>query len=47
MFTSNIKKAHQHLQERGVAAGPIQGDSPKFFEIRDAEGNTIEISEEP
>ncbi|MDP9266794.1 MAG: hypothetical protein M3P27_00535 [Acidobacteriota bacterium] len=47
IFTGNIKKAYQGLLERGVVAGPIQGDDPKFFELRDGEGNTVEVSEEP
>jgi hypothetical protein len=47
IFTTNIKKAQQWFVQRGVVAGPLQGDSPKFFELRDSEGNTIEISEEP
>lgn len=47
IFSDNINKAHQKLTERGIAVGPVQGDAPKFFEIRDPEGNTIEVSEEP
>ncbi len=47
IFAGNINKAHAHLEQHGVLAGPIQGDSPKYFEIRDCEGNVIEISEEP
>ena len=47
IFTGNIKKAHAHFEQRGVVPGPIQGDSPKYFEIRDCEGHLIEISEEP
>lgn len=47
IFTPNIQRAHAHLEKRGIAAGPIQGDSPKYFEIRDCENNLIEISEEP
>jgi hypothetical protein len=48
IFSDKLKKAHEHLSNRGVLAGPIQGDGEThFFEIRDAEGNIIEISEEP
>ena len=48
IFTAKLKKAHEQLSNRSVPTGPIQGDGEiHFFEIRDAEGNVIEISEEP
>jgi hypothetical protein len=47
IFSDKLKKAHDHLSGRGVVVGPIQGEaSPHFFEIRDIEGNVIEICEE-
>ena len=47
LFTSNLKKAHEHLLARNVAVGPIQdGGGTQFFEIRDPEGNVIEICKE-
>jgi len=47
IFSSNIKKAHQHFTERGVAPGAIEGDDPRHFDLRDGEGNSSEICEEP
>jgi len=48
IFTDKLKKVHEQLSNRGVLSGPIQEDGVvQFFEIRDPEGNAIEISEEP
>lgn len=49
LFSSNLKKAREHLLSRGVMASEVQQDSQgtHFFEVRDIEGNAIEISEEP
>jgi hypothetical protein len=48
IFSDKLKKAHEYLCSRGVAAGPIQdGGDTQFFEIRDPEGNVIEICKEP
>lgn len=48
IFSDKLKKAHELLSSRGIATGPIQGDGEtEFFEIRDIEGNVIEISKEP
>ena len=48
VFCTNLKKAHEYLHDRGAAAGPIQnGGGTQFFEVRDPEGNTIEICQEP
>lgn len=48
IFSGKLKKAHEHLSSRGVLAGPIQGDGDtQFFEVRDIEGNLIEICKEP
>jgi catechol 2,3-dioxygenase-like lactoylglutathione lyase family enzyme len=47
--TSNAAKAREWLLARGVEVGPVQTDiqGTHFIEMRDLEGNTIEISEEP
>ena len=47
--TSNVKKAREFLISRGVNVSEIQEDrqGTHFFEMRDLEGNVIEISEEP
>jgi hypothetical protein len=48
IFCNKLKKGHDHLTSRGVLAGPIQdGGDTQFFEIRDTEGNVIEICKEP
>ncbi len=48
IFSDKLKKAHEHLSSRGVLPGPIQsGGDTEFFEIRDIEGNVIEICKEP
>ena len=48
VFCSKAKKAHEYLQGRGAAPGPIQeGGGTEFFEVRDPEGNVIEICKEP
>ena len=49
LFTSNIAKAREFLRSRGVNAGEIQKDrqGTRYFEMRDLEGNMIEVSEEP
>ena len=46
---SNVKKAREFLRSRAVAVSEIQQDSQgtHFFEMRDLEGNAIEICEEP
>jgi len=46
--TSQPTKAQEWLRARGVEAGPLQhGGGMEFFEIRDSEGNVIEVSKEP
>jgi catechol 2,3-dioxygenase-like lactoylglutathione lyase family enzyme len=47
--SSNLKKAKDWLSSRGVYVGEIQQDrqGTHYFEIRDLEGNVIEVSEEP
>jgi hypothetical protein len=48
IFCSKLKKAHEYLRGRGAAAGPIQDSGgAEFFEVRDPEGNVIEICKEP
>jgi hypothetical protein len=48
VFCTNLKKAHEYLLARGVTAGQIQdGGGTQFFELRDLEGNVIEICKEP
>ena len=48
MFCTNVKKAHEYLRVRNAAPGPVQEvGSAKFFEIRDPEGNGVEICEAP
>ena len=48
LFSGNIRKALDYLGKRSVAASRIQdGGGVEFFEIRDPEGNAIEICEEP
>jgi hypothetical protein len=48
IFCNKLEKARNQLTQRGVTAGPIQdGGDMKFFEIRDLEGNLIQICQEP
>jgi len=48
IFSDKLKKAHEQLSSRGVLAGPIQDNGEtQFFEVRDIEGNVIEICKEP
>jgi hypothetical protein len=48
IFCDKLKKAHEWLNRRGVAPGSIQdGGDMQFFEIRDIEGNLIQICKEP
>jgi len=46
---SDVKKAREVLSSRGVNVGDIQEDrqGTHYFEMRDLEGNLIEVSEEP
>lgn len=48
IFTGKIKRAYEHLRDRGVVAGPAHEEcGTEIFEIRDPEGNVIEICKEP
>jgi len=47
IFSDKLKKAHEQLSSRGVAVGEIEdGGDTQFFEIRDVEGNSIQICKE-
>ena len=47
IFSDKLKKAYEQLTSRGVLAGPIQdGEDMQFFELRDIEGNLIEVCEQ-
>ena len=47
--TRNAAKAREWLLARGVEVGPVQTDrqGTHYIEMRDLEGNSIEICEEP
>ena len=48
IFCRKLKKGHEQLTQRGVQAGPIQdGGDTEYFEIRDCEGNVIQVCREP
>lgn len=49
LFTSNLKKAREHLISRDVLVDEVQqdGHGTHFFTARDIDGNAIEVSEEP
>jgi hypothetical protein len=48
VFCTKLAKAHEYLRDRGASPGPIQnGGGTQFFEVRDPEGNVIEICKEP
>ena len=49
LFTPNIKKARDYVTSHGAIIGEIERDAQgtSYFEIRDPEGNVIEITEEP
>jgi hypothetical protein len=48
IFYSKPKKAHPPLVSRSIPAGPIHdGGDIEFFEIRDIEGNLLQIRQEP
>jgi len=47
LFCANVKKAHEYLSVRGANPGPIQdGGGTQFLEVRDPEGNAIEICQD-
>jgi hypothetical protein len=48
LFCEKLKKGDEQLASRGVLVGPIQGGGDtQFFEIRDTEGNVIQVCKEP
>jgi hypothetical protein len=48
IFCEKLKKGHEQLASRGALVGPIQdGGDTQFFEIRDTEGNVIQVCKEP
>jgi hypothetical protein len=48
IFCDKLRKAHEQLSSRGIQAGTIQdGGDMQFFELRDIEGNLIQICKEP
>ena len=48
LFCRNLAKAREYLQREGAVPGPTQqSGGTQFFEIRDPEGNIIEICTEP
>ena len=47
IFCKKLTKAHEYLLDRRAAAGPLQvGWGTEFFEVRDPEGNVVEICRE-
>jgi hypothetical protein len=48
IFCVNLKKAHEHFGVKNASPGPIRdGGGTQFFEVRDPEGNVVEICKEP
>lgn len=49
LFTRRIRKARSVLASRGISVGEIATDrqGTRYFEFRDPEGNSIDVSEEP
>ena len=49
IYANDIERAHKTLTERGVNVTAIETDrqGSRYFELRDPEGNVVEISEEP
>ncbi len=48
LFCDKLKRAHEYLEGRGGSPGRIQdGGGTQFFEVRDPEGNVIEVCKEP
>ena len=49
LFTKNIQKARDYVTSRGATVSPNERDAQgtAYFEIRDLEGNVVEVCEEP
>jgi hypothetical protein len=47
LYSSNLKKARERLISQGVSVSEIQQDrqGTHFFEMRDLEGNVVEVNE--
>jgi hypothetical protein len=47
IFCDKLKQAYEQLSSRGIVVGPIQdGGDTQFFELRDSEGNLIQVCKE-
>jgi hypothetical protein len=47
IFCDKLKQAYEQLSGRGIAVGPMQdGGDTQFFELRDSEGNLIQVCKE-
>ena len=48
MFTNRLEKAHELLESRGVAVGPVRDDGggSRYFEFRDCDANAVEVCSE-
>src|SRR3569833_4627585 len=48
LFCRNVRKAIEYFAKRGIPASELRdGGGVDYFEVRDPEGNVIEICEEP
>lgn len=48
IFCDELKDAYERLSSRGIVVTPIQdGGDTQFFEMRDLEGNLIQVCKEP
>jgi hypothetical protein len=48
IFCDKLQKVYDYLVGKGASPGPVQdGGDTQFFEVRDPEGNVIEICKEP
>jgi hypothetical protein len=49
LYTRKIERVRDVLTARGVGVSEVRKDyqGTRYFEIRDIEGNLVEISEEP
>jgi len=48
IFCMKLQKGREQLEKRGVSPGAIEdGGDMQFFEVRDPEGNVIQVCKEP
>lgn len=49
IYATNATKAHLELERKNILTYPVQRDrqGTSFFEIRDCDGNVLEVSEMP